>query len=185
LAQSGHSQTEFQCPLLGVKRTLVGRDQPPEKDLQNLKNILRGLTRNPCSTPFWGPPGGLDSSCLQAHAIADVLTMLRVRQCLQLSRKGVLYRQCISRTGLEQTKVGLRFKAPKTKHGLRSMTLAASVISELRAHCGRKTSSASHSALVEAHQLILCFRPGTVGLLCPTRSAVNGRALLLLLAAGK
>jgi len=35
---------------------------------------------------------------------------------------------------LEQTQAGLRFKAPKTKHGLRSMTLPASVISELRAH---------------------------------------------------
>ena len=35
---------------------------------------------------------------------------------------------------LEQTQNGLRFKAPKTKHGLRSMTLPASVISELRAH---------------------------------------------------
>jgi integrase len=35
---------------------------------------------------------------------------------------------------LEQTRAGLRFKAPKTKHGLRSMALPASVISELRAH---------------------------------------------------
>lgn len=35
---------------------------------------------------------------------------------------------------LEQTRAGLRFKAPKTKHGLRTMTLPASVISELRAH---------------------------------------------------
>jgi integrase len=35
---------------------------------------------------------------------------------------------------LEQTQAGLRFKAPKTKPGLRTMTLPASVISELRAH---------------------------------------------------
>jgi integrase len=35
---------------------------------------------------------------------------------------------------LEQTQAGLRFKAPKTKHGLRSMTLPASVITELRVH---------------------------------------------------
>jgi len=35
---------------------------------------------------------------------------------------------------LEQTQAGLRFKAPKTKYGLRTMTLPASVISELRAH---------------------------------------------------
>jgi integrase len=35
---------------------------------------------------------------------------------------------------LEQTRAGLRFKAPKIKHGLRTMTLPPSVISELRAH---------------------------------------------------
>jgi len=35
---------------------------------------------------------------------------------------------------LEETQAGLRFKAPKTKHGLRTMTLPTSVISELRAH---------------------------------------------------
>jgi integrase len=35
---------------------------------------------------------------------------------------------------LEQTLKGLRFKTPKTKHGLRTMTLPASVISELRTH---------------------------------------------------
>jgi hypothetical protein len=27
LAQSGHSTTEFRCPLLGVKQTLLTRDQ--------------------------------------------------------------------------------------------------------------------------------------------------------------
>jgi integrase len=35
---------------------------------------------------------------------------------------------------IEQTRAGLRFKAPKTKHGLRTMTLPTSVISELRTH---------------------------------------------------
>lgn len=35
---------------------------------------------------------------------------------------------------LEQTKSGLRFKAPKTKHGRRTVGLAASVVAELRAH---------------------------------------------------
>jgi len=36
---------------------------------------------------------------------------------------------------LEQTKIGgLRFKAPKTKHGRRSVSLAASVVAELRLH---------------------------------------------------
>jgi integrase len=35
---------------------------------------------------------------------------------------------------LEVTKAGLRFKAPKTKHGRRSISLPASVVSELRQH---------------------------------------------------
>jgi integrase len=35
---------------------------------------------------------------------------------------------------LEQTKSGLRFKEPKTKHGRRTIGLAASVVAELRSH---------------------------------------------------
>jgi integrase len=35
---------------------------------------------------------------------------------------------------LEQTKAGLRFKSPKTKHGRRTISLNLSTVSELRAH---------------------------------------------------
>ena len=35
---------------------------------------------------------------------------------------------------LEQTKAGLRFKEPKTKHGRRSIKIPPSIIAELRAH---------------------------------------------------
>jgi integrase len=35
---------------------------------------------------------------------------------------------------LEQTKAGLRFKEPKTKHGRRSIKIPASVVTELKAH---------------------------------------------------
>jgi integrase len=35
---------------------------------------------------------------------------------------------------LEQTKAGLRFKAPKTKYGRRTITIPPSVVAELRAH---------------------------------------------------
>jgi len=35
---------------------------------------------------------------------------------------------------LEQTKAGLRFKSPKTRHGRRSMSLPASLVTELRNH---------------------------------------------------
>jgi integrase len=35
---------------------------------------------------------------------------------------------------VEQTKAGLRFKSPKTKHGRRTISIPASTVSELRAH---------------------------------------------------
>jgi integrase len=35
---------------------------------------------------------------------------------------------------LEQTRAGLRFKSPKSRHGRRSVTLPASLVAELRAH---------------------------------------------------
>jgi integrase len=35
---------------------------------------------------------------------------------------------------LEQTKAGLRFKSPKTKHGRRTITIPPSIVAELRAH---------------------------------------------------
>lgn len=38
------------------------------------------------------------------------------------------------RQSLEQTKAGLRFKAPKTKHGRRTISLPAFLVSELRSH---------------------------------------------------
>jgi integrase len=39
---------------------------------------------------------------------------------------------------LEQTKAGLRFKEPKTKHGRRSIKVAASVMAELKEHWKRQ-----------------------------------------------
>jgi integrase len=46
---------------------------------------------------------------------------------------------------LEQTKAGLRFKAPKTKHGRRTITIPPSTVAELRAH--RRTQQEQRLAL--------------------------------------
>jgi integrase len=46
---------------------------------------------------------------------------------------------------LEQTRSGLRFKAPKTKHGRRSITLPSAAVAELRAH--RKAQQEQRLAL--------------------------------------
>lgn len=40
---------------------------------------------------------------------------------------------------LEQTKAGLRFKAPKTKHGRRTMSIPPATVRELRAHLVRQS----------------------------------------------
>lgn len=39
---------------------------------------------------------------------------------------------------IEQTKAGLRFKSPKTRHGRRSISIPASIIAELRTHRARQ-----------------------------------------------
>jgi integrase len=64
---------------------------------------------------------------------------------------------------LEQTKAGLRFKAPKTRHGRRSVTLPAAVISELRAH--RAAQAALRLRLGQGKapddSLVFCHHDGT------------------------
>jgi integrase len=46
---------------------------------------------------------------------------------------------------LEQTKAGLRFKSPKTKHGRRSISIPPSLVADLRAH--RKAQQEQRMAL--------------------------------------
>jgi integrase len=42
---------------------------------------------------------------------------------------------------LEQTRAGLRFKAPKTKHGRRTITIPPAVVADLRAHWKRRSNA--------------------------------------------
>jgi integrase len=59
---------------------------------------------------------------------------------------------------LEQTKVGgLRFKAPKTKHGRRSISLAASVVAELRTHWKQQQEQRLRLGLGKAPRDALVF----------------------------
>lgn len=46
---------------------------------------------------------------------------------------------------LEQTRAGLRFKSPKTRHGLRSLSISRSVVAELKSH--KKKQSEQRLAL--------------------------------------
>ncbi len=59
---------------------------------------------------------------------------------------------------LEQTKIGgLRFKAPKTKHGRRGISLAASVVVELRAHWKQQQEQRLRLGLGKAPEDALVF----------------------------
>jgi integrase len=59
---------------------------------------------------------------------------------------------------LEQTKIGgLRFKAPKTKHGRRTISLAPSVVAELRAHWKQQQEQRLRLGLGKAPENALVF----------------------------
>jgi len=58
---------------------------------------------------------------------------------------------------LEQTKAGLRLKAPKTKHGRRTVTLAPSVVAELRTHWKQQQEQRLRLGLGKAPEDALVF----------------------------
>ena len=63
---------------------------------------------------------------------------------------------------LEQTKAGLRFKAPKTKHGRRTITLPPSIVAELRTHWKARRNNGSLLGSARHPTPPSCFRHGTV-----------------------
>jgi integrase len=80
--------------------------------------------------------GGLQCRFLYTIAAVALATgmrrgeLLALRwQDLDLDRAQIRVEQAI-----EETKAGLRFKAPKTKHGRRTISLPPSIVAELRAH---------------------------------------------------
>jgi integrase len=58
---------------------------------------------------------------------------------------------------LEQTKAGLRFKAPKTKHGRRTITLPPSIAAELRMHWKQQQEQRLALGLGKAPETALVF----------------------------
>ena len=58
---------------------------------------------------------------------------------------------------LEQTKAGLRFKAPKTKHGRRTITLPPSIVAELRTHWKAQQEQRLALGLGKAPETALVF----------------------------
>ena len=69
-------------------------------------------------------------------ALLGISTGMRRGELLALRWRDVDFDGAILRVeqSLEQTKAGLRFKAPKTKHGRRAIALAPSLVAELRRH---------------------------------------------------
>lgn len=70
-------------------------------------------------------------------------------------------RLCVERS-LERTKSGLRFKAPKTKHGRRTISLPASVVAGLRTHWRQQQEQRFRLGLGKAPEDVLVSRNGTV-----------------------
>ena len=58
---------------------------------------------------------------------------------------------------LEQTKAGLRFKEPKTKHGRRSIKIPPSVVAELKAHWTQQQAQRLKLGLGRAGRWRPCF----------------------------
>ena len=58
---------------------------------------------------------------------------------------------------LEQTKAGLRFKAPKTKHGRRTIALPPSIVAELRTHWKQQQEQRLALGLGKAPETALVF----------------------------
>ena len=83
-------------------------------------------------------------------------------------------RLCVERS-LERTKSGLRFKAPKTKHGRRTISLPASVVAGLRTHWRQQQEQRFRLGLGKAPEDVLVSRNGTVRLGFQPPPAPNGR----------
>jgi|SRR5665213_88424 len=110
------------------------------------------LVANPCASVEPPKPATIELEILSELQMRDVLKKLRGRPIYPIAAVGLatgmrrgellaLRWQDVSldrariqvEQSIEQTKAGLRFKSPKTKNGRRSISLAASVVSELRA----------------------------------------------------
>jgi integrase len=111
------------------------------------------LPANPCASVDAPKAAPVEIEILAEPQVKEVLTKLRGRpMCLLATvglasgvRRGELLAlrwkdldldACKVRVeqAIEQTKAGLRFKGPKTKHGRRQFSISASVIAELRSH---------------------------------------------------
>lgn len=73
---------------------------------------------------------------LYAIAVVDLASGLRRGELLALRLVGVNFDTGVVevRRSLEETKAGLRFKEPKTDHGLRTVTLPPSALAVMREH---------------------------------------------------
>jgi integrase len=78
---------------------------------------------------------------------------------------------------LEQTKGGLRFKEPKTKHGRRSIKIPPSVVTELKAHWAQQQAQRLGLDWAAQPMAILSFPVGTARQEVPTPLLANGFVL--------
>jgi integrase len=135
-----------------VQRNVAAVARPPKADLAELE-ILSAEKARTLITKLKGQP-------LYYFAVLGLATGMRRGEMLALRWRDVDLDGGKLRVeqSLEQTKVGgLRFKAPKTKYGRRTISLAASVVAELRTHWKQQHEERLRLGLGKASEDALVF----------------------------
>ena len=116
-------------------------------------------------------------------AALGLSTGMRRGELLALRWKNVDLETCKIQVekSLEQTKAGLRLKTPKTRHGLRSLSVAKSVVAELKAHKAAQAEQRLALGLGKDQGAGLVFRRPTGEPMVPNSVSTDWRRLVRVL----
>jgi len=135
-----------------VNRNVADVARPPRMDAAELEILSVDDARNLIAT--------LEGHPLYFIAVLGLATGMRRGELLALRWRDVDLDASKLRVeqSLEQTKLkGLRFKAPKTKHGRRSISLAPAVVAKLRTHRTKQQEERLRLGLGKAPEDALVF----------------------------
>jgi len=151
-------------PLSGIEPPRAQRTEIAILSEEHVKDVLRKLRGRP----------------MYLIAALGLATGMRRGELLALRWKDIDLDRAklqINRS-LEQTKAGLRFKSPKTKHGRRSVSVPSSIVAELKAHRRSQTELRLALGLGKDPEDGLVFRRGTSEPLNPNSVSTEWRRLV-------